>query len=340
MGTRLRSAEMFFVTPEREFINIGNRLGLGARKGRGRNTVFLEMGMRSRADGRLNGGGPDILVSNFVGRISGTGLIQFGYENKKGVFEYRRLGDFEREQRGSVEVTDVDGDGLMEVIGIQRFKFYKLERPFFFKERTESYLPEGLEVEDLSVSSVAEGDFDNDGDFDLYVARTRRKLITRLNRPIDNVRMADMYLENVGGRYVDSTMAVGKTGGKEDSMGVTVGDFDNNGWLDIYISRYRGRDTILRNFGNGRFATMQSRVPKPNNTVGNHAVAVDYDLDGRLDLVVGQGAVTGIKGYYRVMRNVMERRGDRGWLLVTVGSEMRRGVTALHAVVTDRKSVV
>lgn len=328
-GFFLRSAEMYFVTPEREFVPVSKMFGLGERKGRGRNTVFLDMALRTQQRGRLNGGGPDILFTNILG---GNGALkQFGYENVRGGFRLRSVGGFANEQRGRVEVTDVEGDGVMEVIAINDLRIYKLVGPFNLQDRSKSYLPEGLDLGVMTVSSVAELDFDNDGDFDLYVARARRSTISFfMDRPGGAER--DLLLENVGGRYVDVTDKAGGVGGFGDSSGVTVGDFDNDGYVDVYLSRFRGKDVILRNLGNGRFQSSIASTQKPQSTVGNHAVAVDYNLDGRVDVIVGQGDVRNIRGYYRLMKNVRGR--NEGYLLVTVGNAVKGGTIPLHAVVT------
>lgn len=326
-GSFLKSGEIYFVTPERKFVDISNRIGLGAQEGRGRTIVFLDMALRNRQMGRQNGGGPDILYNNFLGRS--TTLKQFGYENVEGTFRLRSVGGFANEREGRTEVTDVEGDGVMEVIAIFDLRIYKLVAPFQLEDWSKWYVPQDLGLGVMTVSSVAELDFDNDGDFDLYVARARRSLISAF-RDRAGGRERDLLLENVGGRYVDVTSEAGGVGGTGDSTGVTVGDFDNDGYVDIYLSQYRGKDVLLRNMGNGRFQRELASTKKPRRTVGNHAVAVDYDLDGRVDVIVGQGDVRVIRGYYRLMKNVFQ--GGAGYLLITVGSAVRRGATALHAV--------
>lgn len=322
-GTNLKSAEIFFVSKDRKFRPISNRIGFGQAKGRGRNAVFMDMAMRSRAQGRLNGGGPDVLFTNYVGYD--TKLKQYGYENRKGLFQLKRVGDFENQERGRVEVTDVEGDGKMEVIAIRDLKFYKLTAPFTLTESTDRYLPEELRIGELAVTAVAEFDFDNDGDFDLYIARASRRLST-FRPDLENTFENDLILENIGGKYKLANFD-GLTG---DTMGVTIGDFDNDGLVDVYCVRWQGGDVVLRNLGGGKF---EKKTPATKPGIGNHAVAVDLEGDGKVDVIVGQGdrRGDGRRGLYRVMRNVGKWEG--GWLLVRVGNEWKGGVTCLHAVV-------
>lgn len=69
-------------------------------------------------------------------------------------------------------------------------------------------------------------------------------------------------------------------------MGVTVGDYDNDGWPDLYVTGY-GRSVLLHNNGNGTFSDVTQRAGVGDE--GNWATSAafcDYDRDGKLDLVV------------------------------------------------------
>lgn len=92
---------------------------------------------------------------------------------------------------------------------------------------------------------------------------------------------------------------------------------------------------ILMNRGNGQFRRVNRLIPKTKGDVGNHAVAVDYNLDGRLDAIVGHGKV-GKTGYgpYLLLKNNMALTNRSHYLLVTVRNDPTRAATPLHAVVT------
>ena len=69
-------------------------------------------------------------------------------------------------------------------------------------------------------------------------------------------------------------------------MGVAVGDYDNDGFPDLYVIGY-GQSTLFHNKGDGSFddVTAKARVRNPGKW-GSSGAWFDYDHDGRLDLVV------------------------------------------------------
>jgi hypothetical protein len=95
-----------------------------------------------------------------------------------------------------------------------------------------------------------------------------------------------LYRNRQDGTFEDVTKKAG-VGGPWYTMGATVGDFNNDGYPDLYLSNY-GPNVLLKNNGNGTF----SDVTKRANVAGGDefsvgAVWLDYDNDGLLDLYVG-----------------------------------------------------
>lgn len=237
-------------------------------------------------------------------------------------------------------VTDIDGDGVMEVVLLGRLAVFKLKKDFSFVEISKKVLPR-LPVTDrfsrgdmVGSLAYAELDYDNDGHFDLFVTRSR----AGPNRPMRFKNMHDHLLRNVNGRYyTDVTAAARIPTKKPNSHGVTVGDFDNDGNIDIFIVRYNISPPyiLLLNNGKGNFKAVRPGFWRNAKVDGDSATAVDYDRDGRLDIVLSEGN-WGMddtrKGYYRVMKNMW--RNGNGFLLVRVRSAPGFAVTSLHAVVT------
>src|SRR5207249_1274465 len=70
-------------------------------------------------------------------------------------------------------------------------------------------------------------------------------------------------------------------------MGVTVGDFDNDGFPDIFLTNF-GPNQLYRNNGNGTFTDVTARAGVSGSTWSAGAAFLDFDRDGLLDLYVAE----------------------------------------------------
>ncbi len=132
---------------------------------------------------------------------------------------------------------------------------------------------------------VVIGDYDDDGDADIYVAN-------------DSVR--NFLWRNSGdGRFEDVALLAGvafnEAGVAEAGMGVDFGDFDNDRYLDIFLTHLDlETNTLYRNLGTGLFidATFVTGMAKPSLFhVGFGTGFVDYDNDGDLDVFIANGHI-------------------------------------------------
>ena len=133
---------------------------------------------------------------------------------------------------------------------------------------------------------VAILDYDNDGRMDIYFTNGAR--LPELKK--DDPSFYHCLLRNRGdGTFADMTEAAGLTGAHLDfSYGVAAGDFDNDGFTDLFIAN-TGKNSLYRNKGDGTFAdaTDGSGLDrKPPDTLSVQAAWFDYDNDGLLDLVL------------------------------------------------------
>jgi hypothetical protein len=132
---------------------------------------------------------------------------------------------------------------------------------------------------------VAFFDYDNDGWLDVLVLSGSRfgdPAPTASNR---------LYKNNRDGTFRDVTEKAGlfRTG---FAYGVTVGDYNNDGFEDLFIT-YWGKNVLYRNNGNGTFTdvTREAGLLNPQNRFGTGCAFVDYDRDGKLDLFVSNYVV-------------------------------------------------
>jgi hypothetical protein len=131
-------------------------------------------------------------------------------------------------------------------------------------------------------SGAAWIDYDNDGYLDLYLVNSAA---TKAYKPAHPLRSA-LYRSNGDGTFTDVTdkAHVGAEG--LFGMGVAVGDYDNDGFEDLYVVGY-GRSVLYHNNGNGTFTDVTEKAGVANRGKwGSSAAWFDYDRDGKPDLIV------------------------------------------------------
>jgi len=138
-------------------------------------------------------------------------------------------------------------------------------------------------------AGVAFLDYDNDGWLDaLVLSGTRLEEGARQEKawPASEAPTNRLYRNNHDGTFADVTDRAGlrRTG---FASSVCVGDYDNDGWLDLFIT-YFGRNVLYRNRGDGSFedVTEKAGLATKGTRWGSGCAFVDYDRDGRLDLFV------------------------------------------------------
>jgi hypothetical protein len=131
-------------------------------------------------------------------------------------------------------------------------------------------------------TGVAIFDYDNDGWPDIFIVNG-----TSLGAPVPGKTPTNhLYHNNHDGTFTDVTQKAGlsHTGW---GQGVCVGDYDNDGWEDLYVT-YFGKNVLYHNNRDGTFSEVGEKagVAGSGKSWGSGCAFVDYDRDGHLDLMV------------------------------------------------------
>jgi enediyne biosynthesis protein E4 len=138
----------------------------------------------------------------------------------------------------------------------------------------QKYLPE------TSGAGCAFFDYDNDGWMDIYLVNSGKCDFYDPNPPLRNA----LYRNNRDGTFTDVTEKAGVAAGGY-GQGVAVGDYDGDGFPDLYVTQY-GKSILYHNNGDGTFTDVTEKAGLAAPGWASSAAWFDYDNDGRLDLFV------------------------------------------------------
>ena len=138
---------------------------------------------------------------------------------------------------------------------------------------------------------VALLDYNNDGRLDIFLVNGGR-IAGRLRDPAHFGRSEPsywnrLYRQNKNSTFTDVTEQAGlaRAGDTNYGMGVAVGDYDNDGYPDIYVTNY-GKNILYHNNGDGTFTDVTEKAGVAAGGWSTSAGFFDYDNDGKLDLFV------------------------------------------------------
>jgi enediyne biosynthesis protein E4 len=136
------------------------------------------------------------------------------------------------------------------------------------------YLPEALGP------GCAFLDYDNDGWMDIFFVNSGSSDFWKPPKPVRNA----LYKNNRDGTFTDVTEKA-SVSGAYFGMGVAVGDYDNDGWPDLFVTAY-GKCILYKNNHDGTFTDVTDKAGLATPGWTTSAVWFDYDADGKLDLFV------------------------------------------------------
>jgi hypothetical protein len=243
------------------------------------NDVAAESGVRVTAaaggvivDDFDNDGRFDLLTSS----MDSCAPLRFFHRTETGRFVDRSAAAGIDAQLGGLHTiqTDYDNDGCLDVLvlrgGWELPQRKSLLRNSCIGTFTDVTAQSGLAAPVTSTQAAAWADVDNDGLLDLFVGSEGGPAQLFRNR-------GDGTFEDIAAKAGVARAAFTK--------GVTAGDFDNDGWADLYVSN-RGSVTnfLYRNNGDGTFTEMAAQAGVPGPGSGFVVWFFDYDNDGWLDL--------------------------------------------------------
>ena len=143
-------------------------------------------------------------------------------------------------------------------------------------ERTKQYILE------TTGGGVAIVDYDNDGWPDIFLVNGARLA----NSKTDEAPVSHLYRNNGDGTFADVTEKAG-VAGHGWGQGVCAGDYDNDGYIDLFVTYY-GHQVLYHNNGDGTFSdvTRRSGLPLSSERWNTGAAFLDFNRDGNLDLFV------------------------------------------------------
>jgi hypothetical protein len=267
------------------FENVAHRVGLSAR---GPN-----MAGGSVFDDFSGDGLPDILSSSFDADLGASLFVNRG----DGFFDDRSLSSGLVEQPLAVNTiqTDFDSDGQLDVLLLRggwekpaRLSLLRNKGGAVFEDVT---LASGL-FEPIASHSGAWGDYDNDGFVDLYVCGEfavsdsdglyGTAAALSISDPRNRCRL---YRNRGDGTFVNVAETAGVCNDRF-AKGATWGDYDGDGFVDLYVSNFGGGNRLYHNRGDGTFEDLAPKLGLTEPEKSFSCWFWDFDNDGLLDLFV------------------------------------------------------
>ncbi len=297
----MKQDELYRNLGDSTFVEVALEAGADNTYGRGRSVAWGDFD---------RDGYPDILLGNLK-----TPMVLYK-NNRDGTFtnvaDAAGLSDL---QYTDCAFVDYDNDGFPDVFCTISISHSTVPDALFHNNGDGTFTNFSAQAGLLPFSngrSIAWADYDNDGDLDLFVARGLDE---------GGVKQT-LYRNNGTGTFTDVSDVSG-LGVVANNRAACWGDFDNDGYLDLYVVNSgdnvsgKGPNFLYRNNRNGSFTDVASRagVTVPVLTRGRGAAWGDYDNDGFLDLFVtnGEDNTDYIEGPQFLFHN---RTGRQHWLKV------------------------
>lgn len=222
--------------------------------------------------------------------------ITFGTKNTPIRFYHNNYGQFELVELEGISLTnkeikqitwvDFDNDGDYDfMVGLQNlaYRLYINQGDMTFVQAINSQI--GLATANVANRNISWGDYDRDGDLDVYLAKNNPAGTGVFTN--DYPMMNHLYQNNNDGTFTDVTMFAGVS----DSLGITYGtvwwDYNLDGWPDLYVANDKEFDNALfHNNADGTFTNVAAETGSDIIMDSMCASPADFDNDGDFDMYI------------------------------------------------------
>ena len=219
-------------------------------------------------DGRL-----DVVTSS----MGSCDRMQFFHRTERGLFTEDASARGLARQLGGLNTmqADYDNDGYLDILVLRGGWEFPQRKSLLHNNGdgtfTDVTAESGLANPATSTQTAVWTDIDRDGFLDLFVGNEQRPM--------------QLFLNKRNGTFEDIAMRAGLFGAMF-TKGVTAGDYDNDGWPDLYVSNIGGPNVLYRNNRDGTFTESAVNAGTPGSGRGFATWFFDYDNDGWQDLFV------------------------------------------------------
>jgi len=230
-----------------------------------------------------------------------------------------------KEWHTGVTMADVNNDGFLDIYCSVSGKFGSKKNQLFINNKNNTFIEQaekyGLADEGSSVNATF-FDYDNDGDLDVYVANypplkfSSPAFVYQMKMKNVKENESDHLYRNDGNTFTNVTDKAGlKSFGL--SLSATVGDLNNDGWQDLYVSNdFSSPDFMYINQKDGTFKEVVKKATAHTAFYGMGVDIADFNNDGNLDIFqVDMDA----KSNRRQKANMASMNPDLFWSVVDAG---------------------
>ncbi len=184
----------------------------------------------------------------------------------------------DRGQAQAAVWADLNNDGLLDLLSFNfshQMRFFLQDENDYFSNQTSNF---NFGYKKFCVGAVA-FDADGDDDLDIFVSRG-----TDDDTGTENANL--LFINNGNNRFYEKGYERGISMSSMHGQGVTVGDYDNDGDFDLFVSNATGSNALFQNSGSGYFTNVTNAAGLTDNDRSTGCNFADFDNDGWLDLIV------------------------------------------------------